>query len=108
MSLLSIALTQVQLRPQYHPSYSSLKPKTAAGRPVSVKWMDRKARLHAINLEIGEANLAAIMAVASVSDPKLHKDDARKMMDELVSDKKTVRRVITSPRRQVFYTSRPE
>ena len=104
---LSIAIAQVQLRPQYHPSYS-VEPKKEAGRPISKLRQQRKNNLLAINREIGESNLSGIMAIAHVSDPKLHEDDARKMMDELVADRLVSRRVITSPRRQVFYTSRPE
>ena len=107
MSLLSIALQQSQLKPQYHPSYST-EPKGEAGRPVSKLRLQRKNNLLAISREIGESNLSGIMAIARDSDPKLHEDDARKMMDELVAERLVTRRVITKPRKKVFYTARSE
>lgn len=107
MSLLSIAINQIQLRPHYHHSYS-VEPKNEAGRPISKLRQRRKNNLLAISREIGESNLSGIMAIAHVSDPKLHEDDARKMMDELVADRLVTRRVITKPRKKVFYTARPE
>lgn len=60
MSLLSIAIRQVQLQPQYHPSYS-LEPKGESGRPLSKLRIARKEKLHAISLEIGEAIHATIL-----------------------------------------------
>ena len=107
MSLLSIAIQQVQLSPQYHPSYS-FEPKTEAGRPVSKLRQARKEKLHAISLEIGEAIHATILAVMRETDPKIHKDDARKMLDELCADKRMDKRTSYVGRKTVFYTARPE
>lgn len=107
MSLLSIALHQVTLRPQYHPSYPT-EPKKEAGRPMSKLRSERKEKLHAASLEIGESQLAGIMEIIRLTDPKLHEDNARKMLDELVEDKRMDRRITTRPRKKVFYTARPQ
>lgn len=45
---LSIAIAQVQLRPQYHPSYST-EPKSEAGRPISPLRAWRKAGFRCID-----------------------------------------------------------
>ena len=106
MSLLSIAIHQVQLRPQYHPSYST-EPKTEAGRPISKLRQSRKEKLHAISLELGEATHADIFSVVRETDPKIHKDDVRKLLDELIADKRMDKRTEYSQRKKVFYTARP-
>ena len=107
MSLLSIAIHQVQLRPQYHPSYST-EPKTEAGRPISKLRQSRKEKLHAISLELGEAIHAEILAVIRETYPNIHKDDCRKLLDELCSDKRMDKRVVICGGKKVFYTARPE
>ena len=107
MSLLSIALAQSQLRPQYHPSYST-EPKSEAGRPISNLRMARKEKLHAISLEIGTAIHADILAVMRETDPNIHKDDCRKMLDELCDEKRMDKRTVYAPGKRVFYTARPE
>lgn len=107
MSLLSIAIQQAQLRPQYHPSYSTA-PKSEAGRPISALRHSRKKKLHAISLELGTAIHAAILAVMRETDPKIHKDDCRKMLDELCAEKRMDKRVVISGGKKVFYTARPE
>jgi hypothetical protein len=107
MSLLSIAIRQVQLQPQYHPSYS-LEPKGESGRPLSKLRIARKEKLHAISLEIGEAIHATILAKIRETDQKIHKDDVRKLLDELIADKRMDKRTVYSPRKKVFYTARPK
>ena len=107
MSLLSIAIQQAQLRPQYHPSYST-EPKSEAGRPISALRQSRKEKLHAISLELGTAIHAAILAVMRETDPKIHKDDCRKMLDELCAEKRMDKRVVICSGKKVFYTARPE
>lgn len=104
---LSIAIAQVQLRPQYHPSYST-EPKSEAGRPISPLRMARKERLHAISLKLGEAMHGEILAVMRQTDSKIHKDDCRKMLDELCSDKRMDKRVVICGGKKVFYTARQE
>lgn len=105
--ILSIALAQVQLRPQYHPSYSD-EPKSEAGRPISKLRLARKEKLHAISLEIGEAIHATILAKIRETDPRIHKDDCRKMLDELCSDKRMDRRVTYGSGKRIYYAARPE
>lgn len=107
MSLLSIAIHQVQIRPQYHPSYST-EPKGESGRPLSKLRMARKEKLYAISLALGEAIHADILAVMRETDPKIHKDDCRKMLDELCAEKRMDKRVVISGGKKVFYTARPE
>lgn len=107
MSLLSIALHQVQLRPQYHPSYST-EPKSEAGRPISSLRQSRKEKLHAISLALGTAIHADILAVMRETDQKIHKDDCRKMLDELCADKRMDKRTVYGGGKKVFYTARPE
>ena len=107
MSLLSIAIRQVQLQPQYHPSYS-LEPKGESGRPLSKLRIARKEKLHAICLEIGEAIHATILAKIRETDPKIHKDDCRKMLDELCYEKRMDKRTVYGGGKRVFYTARPE
>lgn len=107
MSLLSIAIRQVQLQPQYHQSYS-LEPKGESGRPLSKLRMARKEKLHAISLELGEAIHATILAVMRETDPKIHKDDCRKMLDELCADKRMDKRTVYGGGKRVFYTARPK
>lgn len=107
MSLLSIAIHQVQLRPQYHPRYST-EPKGESGRPLSKLRMARKEKLHAISLALGEAIHADILAVMRETDPKIHKDDARKMLDELCADRRMDKRTTYDGVKKVFYTARPE
>lgn len=106
MSLLSIAINQVQLRPQYHPSYAVEQ--LSAGRPISALRQSRKDKLHAISLKIGTAIHATILAVMRETDPKIHKDDCRKMLDELCADKRMDKRVVICGGKKVFYTARPE
>jgi hypothetical protein len=103
---LSIAIAQVQLRPQYHPSYSD-EPKSEAGRPISKLRQARKEKLHAISLKIGRAIHAEILAVIRQSDPKIHKDDCRKMLDELCSERRMDKLVTYGSGKRVFYTARP-
>ncbi len=103
---LSIALAQVQLRPQYHPSYSD-GPKSETGRPISKLRLARKEKLHAISLEIGTAIHADILEVIRLLDPKIHKDDCRKMLDELCSERRMDKLVTYGSGKRVFYTARP-
>lgn len=102
---LSIALAQVQLRPQYHPSYSD-EPKSEAGRPISKLRLARKEKLHAISLEIGTAIHADILSVIRQSDQRIHKDDCRKMLDELCADRRMDKLVTYGGCKRVFYTAR--
>jgi hypothetical protein len=103
---LSIAIAQIQMRPQYHHSYSDA-PKTEAGRPMSHLRLSRKAKLLEIIREIGETQLAPVIAIMHKTDPKIHEDDARKMIGEMVSDRLIERRVAYIKRRLVFYKARP-
>ena len=107
MSLLSIAISQVQLRPQYHPSYS-VEQTLSAGRPISPLRQSRKEKLHAISLELGEAIHATILDEIHKTDPKIHKDDCRKMLDELCAEKRMDKHVVICGGKKVFYTARPE
>ena len=105
MSLLSIALNQVQLRPQYHPSYAESS-RRQVGKPPSTLKITRKEKLHAISLELGEAKHADILAVMHKTDPKIHKDDCRKMLDELCDENRMVKRVVICSGKKVFYKAR--
>ena len=107
MSLLSIAIHQVQLRPQYHPSYS-VEQTLSAGRPISPLRQSRKEKLHAISIKLGTAIHADILAEMHKTDPKIHKDDCRKMLDELCAEKRMDKRVVICGGKKVFYTARPE
>lgn len=107
MSLLSIAIHQVQLRPQYHPSYST-EPKGGSGRPLSKLRQSRKEKLHAISLAIGVAQHGDILAVMRESDKTIHKDDCRKMLDELCAEKRMDKKTTYVGGKKVFYTARPE
>lgn len=107
MSLLSIAIQQAQLRPQYHPSYST-EPKGESGRPLSKLRQSRKENLHAISIKLGTAIHADILAEMHKTDPKIHKDDCRKMLDELCAEKRMDKRVVICGGKKVFYTARPE
>lgn len=104
---LSLAIEQIQLRPQYHPSYST-KPNCESGRPLSKLRSERKEKLHEISLALGKSTHADILAEMRKTDTKIHKDDVRKMLDELVEDKRMDRRIKTRPRKKVFYTARPQ
>ena len=107
MSLLSIALQQSQLRPQYQPSYST-DPKGESGWPISKLRQSRKEKLHAISLALGESMHGEILAVMRETDRKIHKDDCRKMLDELCAEKRIDKRVSYVGGKKVFYTARPE
>ena len=107
MSLLSIAINQVQLRPQYHPSYA-VEQNLSAGRPISALRQSRKEKLHAISMALGESMHGEILAVMRETDPRIHKDDARKMLDELCADRRMDKRVVICGGKKVFYTARPE
>ena len=105
MSLLSIAIHQVQLRPQYHPSYS-VEQTLSAGRLISPLRQSRKEKLHAISIQLGTAIHADILAEMHKTDPKIHKDDCRKMLDELCAEKRMDKRVSYVGGKKVFYTAR--
>ncbi len=107
MSIFSTYLHQAQLKPQYHPSYSA-EPKGEAGRPVSKLRLQRKQRLLEISLEIGTAVLADILAINHQDDPRLHKDDCRKMLDEMVRERLMDKKTTYVGGKKVFYTARPE
>ena len=107
MSLFSIAIHQVQLRPQYHPSYTD-EQKSKSGRPLSKLRQSRREKLLAISREIGTAVLAEILAVNHKIDPRLHKDDCRKILDELCREKKMDKKTTYVGGKKVFYTARPE
>lgn len=83
-SVLSVAIDQIQLPPNYGEAWK--KQKAAAAKPKKTKSPNsaaRQLRLMEVCREIGESTVAQIMAVHSPNDPTLHKDDARKMMDLL-------------------------
>ena len=106
MSILSIAIHQVQLRPQYHPSYSTDQRSDSLGRCSKLR-RERKNKLHSISLEIGEAIHAEIFAVIRKTDPKIHKDDCRKMLEELCDEKRMDRRVSYGGGKRIYYKARP-
>ena len=105
---LSIALAQIQLPPQYHPSYAEQVKTNAAGRPVTALHIERKEKLHAISLRIGEAVVSEIMVEMRKVDAKIHADDARKLLNELVDEKRMDKRVLYSPFKRALYLARPE
>lgn len=107
MSIFATYLHQAQLKPQYHTSYST-EPKGEAGRPVSKLRLQRKQRLLEISREIGTAVLADILAINHQTDPRLHKDDCRKILDELCREKKMEKKTTYVGGKKVHYTSRPE
>lgn len=43
-----------------------------------------------------------------MTDPKIHKDDCRKLLDELCAEKRMDKRVSYVGGKKVFYTARPE
>lgn len=102
MSLLSVALHQVQLNPQYHPSYRDL----SAGRPVTDLTIQRKKALHEISLRIGRANHATLLAAIRETDPKIHKDHVRKLIEELCEQGLMDKQVVYGGGKKVFYTAR--
>lgn len=106
MSLLSIAIQQAQLRPQYHPSYST-EPKGESGRPLSKLRQLRREKLHTISLEIGEAMLSELLAEIHKTDPKINKDDCRNLLNELCSERKMDKRVAAGSVKRVLYKARP-
>lgn len=107
MSLLSHAIHQAQLRPQYHPSYTEDATR-GRGREESALRKSRKEKLHAISLKLGTSMHGDVLAVMRQTDPKIHKDDCRKMLDELCAAKRMDKRVVYSGGKKVFYTARPE
>lgn len=105
--ILSLALSQIQLRPQYHPSYST-EPKGESGRPLSKLRAARKEKLHEISLALGKSTHADILAEMRKTDPKLNKDDCRKFLEELCDEKRMDRVTVCGGGKKVFYTARPE
>lgn len=81
-------------------------PRSEAGRPLSPLKIARKKKLHAISLELGEAKHADILAVMHETDPRLHKDDCRKMLDELCEEKRMDKRIAICSGKKVFYKAR--
>lgn len=103
----AIAIEQVQLKPQYIPCYSA-EPKSESGRPLSKLRMARKEILYAISRELGESIHADLLAAMRETDPKINKDYARKLLDELCDEKRMDKRTVYSPGKKVLYTARPE
>lgn len=100
---LAIALAQIQMRPKYHPSYDEQLPRNTAGRPVTKLHIERKEKLLAISKEIGEAQLCDLIAVMHKTDAKLHKDDCRKLLNELVEEKKLDKRILYVGGKKALY-----
>lgn len=105
--VLSLAISQIQLRPQYHPSYST-EPKGESGRPISKLRTSRKEKLHEISLALGKAMHADILAEMRKTDPKINKDDCRKFLEELCADKRMDKVTVYGSGKKVYYTARPE
>jgi hypothetical protein len=102
---LSIYIAQIMLRPQYHPSYST-DPNIEAGRPRSNLRASRKEKLYAISLDIGEARSADILDAMHETDPRIHKDDARKLLDELCAENRMIKRISYGSGKKVFYKAK--
>jgi len=104
---LSLAIAQIQLRPQYHPSYS-IEPKGESGRPISKLRIARKQQLYEISVRLGEAAHADILAEIRKTDSRIGKDDVRKMLNELITDKRMGKRTVYGGGKKVFYKASPE
>ena len=105
---LAIALQQIQLPPQYHPSYKDEVVRVSVGRPKSELATKRRKQLYEIVLRIGPSIVSEIMVEMRKVDKKLHQDDARKYLNELVELRKMDKRVIYSPVKRAIYTARYE
>jgi len=101
---LSVALAQIQLPPNYGPIYQRAVALKKPGAHKSPLRQGRAARLLEISREIGESHVDDILAVYRLDDDGLHRDDARKILDELTEDGKINKRTITkSGRRRSLY-----
>lgn len=92
--ILSIALAQIQLPPNYGAAYQNIPPKKLSGAPKSPLRAERAARLMEISLEIGETHVDELLAIFHTEDDRLHRDDCRKILDELVGERKMDKRMV--------------
>lgn len=106
-SLLVLAMRQAILPPQYHPSYAAEGNKKRGSKESALRKA-RKDKLHAISLKLGKDLHANIFAVMRETDPKLNKDDCRKMLDELCAAQRMDKQAVYDGGKKVFYTARPE
>ena len=103
---LSIALAQIQMRPQYHHSYE--QGAVTDVKPVrSVLWMKRQEIIFNIVKKLGNAQMCKVMIELRKVDKTLHEDDARKMLSDLVKQDRLTKTSTHDGRRNVFYKARP-
>lgn len=100
MSLLSIALKQIQMTPVYHESYVKIE---QANKKRSSRWNQRKELLYTIVCKVGKSQMCKIFTILRESDKTLHEDSARKMLNELVDDRRLVKTEVFNGRKNVFY-----
>lgn len=104
---LSVALAQIQLPPNYGATYQRVTPVKSPGGPKSPVRQARAARLLEISREIGEAHVDDLLAVYRLEDDGLHRDDARKILDEMVAEEKMSKRTVTKGcRKRALYKAR--
>ena len=103
MSLLVLAMKQAILPPQYHPSYST-EQKDSAGRQKTPLRKEREEKILSIVAKLGSATHADIFFEIKKDDPKVHKDDVRKMANDLVDDRKMDKRNKPGFGNKLFYS----
>lgn len=98
--LLSIAIDQIQL-----PTWWVTETRSDhLGRNTTDLRMQRAENLFAICVSLGKSSLDEILAVNATKDPRLHRDDARRIMNEMVDNGKlTKTRTVIDSRHRVFY-----
>lgn len=107
MQLLNIALAQIQLPPNYGPNYQRATPVKRPGGPKSPVRQARATRLLEISREIGEAHVDDLLSVYRLEDDGLHRDDARKILDEMTEEGKMDKRTVTKGgRRRALYKAK--
>jgi len=89
--------------PNYGPNHQRQAAKKTGAHKSPLRSA-RAARLLDISRKIGESNVDDLLAIYRENDDGLHKDDARKILDELTEEGNLVKRTITKcGRRRTLY-----
>lgn len=104
-ALLSIAIDQIQ-----RPTWWITEPRRDHfGRKTTDLRTQRAENLFAICADLSKSSLDEILEVNALKDPRLHRDDARRIMNDMVDNgklKKTTK--VIESRHRVFYEVKTE
>lgn len=105
-NILATALSQIQMPPNYGPNYQRQAAKKTGAHKSPLR-AERAERLLEISRQIGESSVDDLLAIYRENDDGLHKDDARKILDELTEGGKLGKRTIMKcGRRRALYKAK--